>query len=567
MISKILVYFPLLCLFCSQARVPRFPRWKEEYDPAAKSGKYEVRVLIKPPLVASPFDVSVGPRGIAVLEVKSGKALGLDKRGRAYVVSENAAGMYFDHDAKGNLYSYSFPCGSIMETGAKGGKARLLARIMEGHSGGSIAVTEDGAGVYVLYLDMKKRISKVYEYSKTKKKGRWLDTSKFFVKGLDSRGNHIYAATDRSVLVLGNGKFHEVVRFREKLWVSPSGFAAFPGKGFFLSYGNGRKSGITFVNRRGKAIRIYETEDVPLDGIDYHEKERKLWFVSKEGGLAGWLRIPRNGFRGRYEAKPRIFRSRNSIATPIAIRVAHNGDIYVNGDEIGVYLIRNMKIPRVVFKRICSYQPPCADFEILPGNRLVYTWAAPGFEPKVVILERKKGPRVLTGKIRLPGGIARLSRREFLVADYGNDRIYKLNLRGGTELFEKGYRFPFGICVAKDRSVYVTCSRKGRKGDPFSVLPLYPEILVRRYPTGKRETIFDLKRKGLGGHLFFAARTPSGMVAFTGSSKVFLYDPGSQEIDVIAENLERPAGIAADNKGNLFVTDYDANALVGIFRK
>ena len=542
-------------------------KWNFEYSPKSISKNFTLKVLIPPPFLSAPFDVSVGPDGIAVVEVRTRKAIGLDIKGNQYEIAQNINGMYFDHDSSGNLYIYSFPDGCIYKFNKSNGKSTLLFKIHQGHSGGSICVTSDGKMVFVLFLDIKNAVSKIYKFNTKTKKGEWIETNNFFVKGIDSLGNKIYAVTDNSILLFHNNVFKKIIHLRKKLWISPSGFSIFSNKGFFVSFGIKNKGSIAFVDLKGRVYTILEAMDTPVDGIDYSKEDKVLWFVSKVGSRAGFLRIPSPYSLKKQKLKPKIFFSKNHLMTPIAIRVADNGDIYINGDEIGIYLIKKGLKPRIIFSNICSYQPPCADFEILGPSKLIYTWAAPGFKGAIAILRKKRRIKFIKTNAVLPSGITRLAKNKFLVLDYYNGFLYKFNLNGKTKVIGKNYKFPFGIAKGVDGSLYITCSKKNRKGNPRDVIPIYPEILIRRYPNGKEFVVFDTKKHKTRGSLFFVCSSPSGPIYFPAGSKILSYNPKNHKIETIAENFMRPAGIACDKNGNIFSTDYDANALVGLFKK
>ncbi len=547
-------------VFC----VPGVTPWKADYAPRSVSKAFELQVLVPPPLAAAPFDVSLDPDGVAVVEVREGKVLGFSPGGKPVEAGRGVEGPLFAHDGKGNLYSYSFPSGRVQVLERATGRVKTLGRVPEGHAGGAVAVTASGGRIWVL-----RRVGDgkgdLYFKARGKKGFRQVETGGIFLKGLAAVGERVFGLADGGVYLLTGKGPVRFVRFREPRWMDP-GFAADGKGGFFVAFPERGRTAFAQADGKGRFhLLAHAPEGVVSGGIDYDPRRGRLWFVCKEIGGVGFLALGRRQ-GGRRPGKGKvvwIYRA-GGVVTPVAVGVGPDGKVYVNGDEVGVYEFDRRWNPSVLYKGICCYQPPPADFVAETGGRLIYTAASPGFDGALLELRRGKRPRALYKEkgLFLPGGIARLGPGRYLVADYASGRLLEISRRGRGRVRDEGYRFPLGVAVAGKGAWYVTCSKPGRKGNPRSVLPLYPEILVRRYPGGRKEVVFDITGTAIGGSLFFLDVCPDGGVVFAAGGTVRRYDPASGRVTVLAEGMRRAAGVAAARNGDVYVTDYDAHALL-----
>ncbi|HHI69034.1 MAG TPA: hypothetical protein ENJ97_06900 [Planctomycetes bacterium] len=85
-------------------------------------------------------------------------------------------------------------------------------------------------------------------------------------------------------------------------------------------------------------------------------------------------------------------------------------------------------------------------------------------------------------------------------------------------------------------------------------------------PRSGKRILFDTRKTPCGGSLLFLDVTPSGAVVFAAGRTVRSLDTGTGQSYVLASGFKRAAGVCAGRRGSIFVTDYDAHALV-VLRK
>ena len=551
----------------SSPGAPPFPPWKEGFSPKPAAPGWKVEIPVPPPLLAAPFGISIDPTGLAVVEVREGRVLALNEKGKAFEVARGAGGNFFDHDGEGNLYTYCFPDGRVRKIRRAGGKVEEWSPLPEGHSGGAVAVTASGKRIAVLKL-LDGGVGEIYLFRPGKKTPVEVDAPRERILAVGARGETLFAASQTHIYRIRGKSLQTFLAFRRKGWLCAATLAPGPRGGFFGAFAEPGGSEIRYIDIEGRTEPLYSRPPPgAINGIDFDPERARLWFVVKEEGLAGFLDLRRwaPGKRSKGIQAVIVVRCKG-LVTPMPVHLSPSGKIYVNGDETGLYrLDRRFKPTRLLFPSLCSYQPPPADFAFLGTGKIVYTAAAPGFPGKILLLRERKRPKVLTGAIRLPGGISRRKDGRFVIADYGSDALYLMDPRGRVKLLAGGFRFPMGV-AARKKKVYVTCSHTGRKGDPTSVLPLYPEILVEWSPRSGKRILFDTRKTPCGGSLLFLDVTPSGSVVFAAGRTVRSLDPGTGESRLLAAGFKRAAGVCAGRRGAILVTDYDAHALV-VLRK
>ena len=259
--------------------------WKVDYEPKSISKEFSLAVLVPPPLAAAPFDVSLGPDGIAVVEVREGRVLGFNPAGEPVEAGHGVEGPLFARDGRGNLYSYSFPSGRVQKIERESGKVSTLGKVAEAHAGGSIAVTSSGKRVWV--LRGKGESGDLFFLQGGEDGFRKVETGRARFKALASLGENVYGLADDGVYQLKEDRPARVVRFRGPMWVE-RGFTFEGERGFFFVFREGGRSVFARSDWKGRFRVIHRApEGFNVGGIDLDRVRGRLWFVCKEKGAVG----------------------------------------------------------------------------------------------------------------------------------------------------------------------------------------------------------------------------------------------------------------------------------------
>lgn len=130
------------------------------------------------------------------------------------------------------------------------------------------------------------------------------------------------------------------------------------------------------------------------------------------------------------------------------------------------------------------------------------------------------------------------------VANYGNGSVEKIDERGNSTVVGRGFHSPIGLTFDASGNLYVGEWDSGR--------------IVRMDPAGNRVTVADV---GLWGPMGIAVG-PDGKtyVAHPGRNQVIAIGPGG--VQEVVGSVTKPAGLAFDSAGNLFVASQEAEQVV-----
>jgi sugar lactone lactonase YvrE len=301
-----------------------------------------------------------------------------------------------------------------------------------------------------------------------------------------------------------------------------------------------------------KKLVDFDKGDPAVLGMAFDNKNKVLFAAQKTNQEV--LRITENGAEELLGSA--------GLTTPIALAINNNGEVFVNGDEVGVLKINldSGEVSEYKTGLVC-FQPPPAGMVFDKDGLLYYTEAAPGFPSRIITVDSSGKISVITQDVGCPAGIAIDNNGEVIYADYQNGAVYKLGKNGLSVTIVAGLSFPVGVVVGRDDAIYVATALPGTKGDPRSLNEPFRGSIIKYtkgsgikevYRTDSNLSFFDVD---LNGNLYIP----------DGNRLVVRYVDG--RIETIANGFQwvRDAKIAKD--GSIYVTDYSASALYRLKRE
>ena len=242
----------------------------------------------------------------------------------------------------------------------------------------------------------------------------------------------------------------------------------------------------------------------------------------------------------------------NGMTTPQAMAFGPGGELYVCNGESG-------SIGRIVggraqpFAEVLSYILPMGYLAFRPNGELYFSEAAPGFQPRLVVISPWGEVREVTRALDWPAGLAFTPAGTLHVAEYESGEVSAVSPGGAVTLLATGLARPQAL--AADAAGVLYAAARWCRGDK--------DCIWRIVPDGSRTWFADLEPASLRALAF----GPDGDLYVSGptgrQSGVLRIAPNGG-VKNLAVGYLVAAGLAFDLAGNLYVSDDRDNSITRI---
>jgi sugar lactone lactonase YvrE len=429
---------------------------------------HNVEVLIPPsPTVSAPFDSTVLPDGTILMAGSENFLVSVSLDGKIEK-TEYPSGMYFECDEKGVMWYYNFPEGSFYLWDPKMKKKVKLGDLPPAHSDGSIAVSKDGKAVYIGWWLHSKNVSALYMYTASSGLIKLLErppSSMISAVEVAPDGSVFVACADGIYQLRENNRLEPFYIFEDKnINISSDSLVADNQNNLYFC-GFGDCSGIFQLARKEKQlntiVRLQDPIEIPF-GLSWHEKLHLIIGVRKGKGQI--VSIDLTG-------KIRVLNHPSGLTTPISIEEHPDGSIFVNGDEVGLLKIDRDRKVQIFCTRICSYQPPPADFVFDRNGLIYYTSASPGFPSAIISIDKNKRIKEITGNVGSPAGIDIAPDDQIYYADFKEGMVCLLSRDGKSVPVIKDLNYPLGLSIDDQGNFWVGTAEAGQEPGSLGEMP------------------------------------------------------------------------------------------------
>ncbi|MFO7782081.1 MAG: hypothetical protein R6W94_10695, partial [Spirochaetia bacterium] len=318
---------------------------------------------------------------------------------------------------------------------------------------------------------------------------------------------------------------------------------------YFSAYTDGG-AGVYRLDPGGTAELISRNPEGALlpFGLSWDERERRVIGVRKESGEL--VAVDMDGSIS-------VLNASSGLITPIAVEESSDGELLVNGDEVGLLRITEDGTVTRFAAGITSYQPPAADFAIAADRSIYYSEAAPGFTNRIIRIDPAGERTVLTRDVGAPAGIDVAPDGRVFYADYAHDAVYELEPDGSSRLVEDGIPSPVGLKVGPQGRIWVGSASAEDRRNPRALGEIVNSRILRFAPGEAPEIVFEADP---GRSISFFDIDEAGALYVPDGSRLLRRDP-SGDIDVIVRGFVNARGAAVTAGGGIVVTDYGVSAL------
>jgi sugar lactone lactonase YvrE len=428
------------------------------------SPTYTVEVIIPPsPTVSAPFDSTVLPDG-TILMAGSGNFLVSVSLDGKIKKTEYPNGVYFECDEKGVMWYYNYPEGSVYLWDPRIKKQVKLGKLPPAQGDGSIAVSKDGKVVYIGWWLHRTNVSALYKYTADSGLTKLLErppSSMISAVEVAPDGGVFVACTDGIYELRQNNKLEPFYIFQNmRSGIDSDSLIADHQNNLYFS-GFGDSPGVFQLTRKEKQlstiVRLEEPIEIPF-GLSWHEKQKLIIGVRK--GKSEIVSIDLTG-------KIKILNHPSGLTTPIAIEEHPDGSIFVNGDEVGLLKIDRDRKVHIFRTRICSYQPPPADFVFDRNGLIYYTSASPGFAGAIISIDKDKRINNITSDVGSPAGIDLSPDNQIYYADFHKGMVCLLSRDGKSVPVIKDLYYPLGLSIDDQGNLWVGTAEAGQQPGNF----------------------------------------------------------------------------------------------------
>jgi len=522
--------------------------------PELLSQDWELQTIVPPcPIISAPFDVAVLPDGRLITSGSDGRLVVIHENGYVENTRTQCPGSNFEASDDGRIWFYDFPMGtlSVVQPGEE--QAQVIGNLPPSYSDSSIAVSPNGAEVYIVWMQHDTRRSVLYRYTENGMERLLEMTGGSVLRAVEvTRDGIVYVASGDGIFVLGDdNRLTSYLKIRH-FWISSDSMTSDPdGNFYFAAQGDEKNRGIYRVLPGGKLNMFAQLEDqeVPL-GMAWDSKKHILFAAQKE--TQGIIKISENRI-------DRIIET-SGLTTPIAIAFSPDGQLYINGDESGVMKVTGDGKVKRFRGGIPSYQPPAADMVFDKSGLLYYTCACPGFQSMIITIDADGKVQELTRDTGCPAGIDIDGKGRIFYADYERCAVYRLEPDGKSTLVMGNIPYPVGLVIEPEGTFWVSAASPKASGNSRAVEEI-PRTRILRFVlnSGEVEEILNLGTEGWHNLTFFEVGPDGTLYLPDGGSLLIRHPDGKTETMACGFSNIRDAKLAPD--GSLYVTDYGASAL------
>ncbi len=518
---------------------------------------YTLDIIIPPAqTLSAPFDTDVLPDGRIVMSGNDGslKAVALDG---TITTTSYPANMNFESDNNGVMWYYNWVGGELLYHDGTSGSATVAATLPSVYTDGSIAVSPDGNSVYIgwwkIDYDTNSKLSALYRYTVANGLVKIVDgTATSLISAVEVTTNGdvfvamsdgIYQLNSSDQLVLSHSLTNQGIR-------SDGLTSDAQGNLYYSCFG--ADMGIYKLTPTGEVTQLASITDSQLlpFGLSWDENNQLITGVRKERGelvtisLAGTVNV---------------LNSPSGLSTPIAIEEHPSGSIFINGDEAGLLLINGDASVTRYKKSITSFQPPAADFTFTADGLAYYTYAAPGFDSKIVTITSNGTVTDITTNVNLPAGIEITPDGSIYYADYGNGAVMQLNSDGTSTAVLEGLQNPVGISIGADGYFWIGAAYDGATGNPAALNEVYNKRILKYRPGENVTEVIAFPDSEWHTITFFDVDDSGNLYLPDGSRLIHRAPDGTQTI--IADGFSNIRGALVASDGDVYFVDYEKSAL------
>lgn len=517
---------------------------------------YTLDVIIPPSqIISAPFDTTVLPDGRIVIQGNDGTLKSVADDGTV-AATGYVAGMNFDTDSSGTMWSYNWVSGAVF-SGLNTGTQNIVATLPSVYTDGSIAASPDGQTVYIgwwkIDYDLNTRQSALYRYT----------AAGGLVKVLDGTSDSVISAVEVTAsgdlyMAMTDGIYHLDGSDNRVLFASLSGQSVHSdaltsdaaGNLYYAVQGTGM--GVYKVTPSGyksQIVSFSDSQDLPF-GLSWDENNQRIVGVRKEKGELVTISLT---------GAVTVLNSPSGLTTPIAIEEHPSGSIFVNGDEAGLLLIEGDNSVTSYKSGITSYQPPAADFAFNADGLAYYTYAAPGFDSKIVTINSTGSVSEISRDPAAPAGIEITSDGSIYYNDYEGGAIMQLNNDGSSSSVLDGIQNPVGLAVDTSGYFWVGVAHDGALGDPTALNEVYNKKILRFRPGESVEEIINFDDSEWHTLTFFDVDQSGNLYLPDGNRLLIRGADGS--LTTIADGFGNIRGATVASDGRIYFVDYERAAL------
>lgn len=518
---------------------------------ADETDNWRVREIVPPaPIVSAPFDIIAAENGDILVGGPGNERLVCVGTDGTVVKTEIPwGGQYFDNSADGRIWFYNFPQGGISVASPGEMELKHLCSIEPTHFPGSISVSEDGRTIYFTSANDDDSRIYVYEEGAMKELSRVENDGdfQFVYSGVEvTPQGRVWVTGVRGVYTVDGER---IVPFMKL-------------EGFYPLSSSSDASGNLYVTAHllddSGIFKIYPDKTI--------EKVSAL-----PGGREGPAQIGmfvdsrRNQILAVHKERHQVYTIRRGkiepllddafLSTPIALLPADSGDIYVNGDELGLQVVDSNGRVRVLTTGLVCWQPPAAGMAF-HGNDLYYTGGAPGFGSFLYRIDRN-GRVVSKQPINgIPAGIAESPEGNLYYTDYEHGTINKFVTGKPPVAVVSGLSYPVGLCIGSDGSMYVSASEDDADIDPHLVPEAPRRRIMKIHADGTLEEYIRFEQ----GEITFFEIGPDRTLYIPLGNAVYAVDP-EKSVSLIADGFVFVRDIKMIEPGVLYLTDKGTSGL------
>jgi sugar lactone lactonase YvrE len=246
----------------------------------------------------------------------------------------------------------------------------------------------------------------------------------------------------------------------------------------------------------------------------------------------------------------------NGMATPQSMAFNLNNELLVTNDESG-HIVKIANGSGEFFAQVVSFISPYGFMAFNPSGNFYFSEAAPGFQPRLILVNSDGHTTEVTNDLDFPSGLAFTPSGKLYAAEYISGEVSSVSPDGTVTTFVDGFTRPQALASDSDGNLYVA-DYDGPINDPNDPAESpNSDRIWKIAPNGDKE-------KYASHNLQMMAFSPTGELYITGSigdySGVLRVETFG-DLTPFAVGFLNPVGLAFDLAGNLYVSDDINNSI------
>lgn len=525
------------------------------------SRNYNLEVIIPPSkTITAPFDSDVLPDGRIVMMGSRGKLVSVNLEGGIHETIYPGEGANFESDDSGTMWYYDFSSGMLAYWTTDMQEQKQVATLPAVYTEGSIAVSPDGTEVYIGWWqsdwDLNSHKSALYRYSEKKGLEKVIEGEFFddLISAVEvTQKGTICIARNDGIYNLTNTNHLELIYSMDDMQVRSDGMTSDENDNLYFS-AYGTTPGIYKLTTDGQLTNIVTIEnekELPF-GLSWDYQHQLIIGVHKERGEIMAIDM---------EGNVTILNDPSGLITPIAVEEHPDGTIFVNGDEAGLLMIDRGGVVHSYCKDfLVSYQPPAADFCFTSDGIIYYTFAAPGFESMIVMVDQDGRVNEVTKDVGAPAGIEVSADGKIYYADYQKCAVFTLTDEGESIPIVNGIHHPVGLVIDSENNFWVGATAQDVQCNPLSVDDECFNTRIFRFKRGETpEEIYKSHEEKWSAITFFDVDAKGNLYIPDGNTLLLRTPDGI--ITEIANGFSHIRAARVVTDGRIYISDYGAGAL------